>query len=98
MWRKSCYNNDSSERVFLCGRMSQNVVRGGGKSKTGEKGDGICYCPCKKCCLRRPVIILITISTKHCRKYGHIDGGSNEYRPMVINYIFIIFFYFVNFI
>jgi hypothetical protein len=28
---------------------------------------------------------------KHCRKYGHIDGGSNEYRHVVIiSYIFII--------
>ena len=35
--RQSCYNNDGSERVFLCGRMSQNVVRGGEKSKAGER-------------------------------------------------------------
>jgi hypothetical protein len=98
MLRQSCYNNDSSERVFLCRKMSQNVVRGGEKSKAGEKGDGRCYCPCKKCCLRRPIRILIATATKHCRKYGHIDGGLNEYRTMVISYIFIIFFYFVNFI
>jgi hypothetical protein len=98
MLRQYCYNNDGSERVFLCGKMSQNVVRGGEKSKAGEKGDGRCYCPCKKCCLRCPVRILIATTTKHCRKYGHINGGSNEYRPMVISYIFIIFFYFVNFI
>ena len=50
MLQQSCYNNDGSERVFLCGKMSQNVVRGGEKSKTGEKGDGIYYFPCKKCC------------------------------------------------
>jgi hypothetical protein len=81
----------------LCGRMSQNI-RGGKKSKAGEKGDGRCYFPCKKCCLIRPVRILIATTTKHCRKYGHIDGGSNEYRPMVISYIFIICFYIVNFI
>jgi heterodisulfide reductase subunit C len=79
-------------------KMSQNVVRGGEKSKVVEKGDGRCCFPCKKCCLRRPVRILIAKATKHCRKYGHIDGGSNEYRSMVISYIFIIFFYFVNFI
>jgi hypothetical protein len=85
------YNNDSSERVFLCGRMSQNI-RGGKKSKAGEKGDGRCYCPCKKCCFARPVRILISIATKHCRNYGHIDRRSNEYRPMVISYIFIICF------
>ena len=78
--------------------MSQNFVRGGEKSKVGEKGGGRCYCPCKKCCLRRPIRILIAITTKHCRKYGHIDGGLNECRPMVISYIFIVFFYFVNFI
>jgi hypothetical protein len=78
--------------------MSLNVIRGGEKSKAGEKGDGICYFPCKKCFLRHLVINLIATTTKHCRKYGHIDGGSNEYRPMVISYIFIIFFYFVDFI
>jgi hypothetical protein len=77
--------------------MSQNIVRGGEKSKAGEKGDGRCYYPCKQCCLIRPVRILIATITKHCRKYGHIDGGSNEYRPMVISYIFIIFFFFFFF-
>jgi hypothetical protein len=98
MLRQSCYNNDDSERVFLCGKMSQNVVRGGEKSKAGEKGDGSCYYPCKKCHLRHPIRILIATTTKNCRKYGHIDDGSNEYHTMVISYIFIIFFYFVNFI
>jgi hypothetical protein len=98
MLQQYFYINDGSESVFVCGKMSQNVVRGGDKSKEGEKSDGICYCPCKKCCLRRPVRMLIETATKHCRKYGHIYGGSNEYRPMVISYIFIIFFYFVNFI
>ena len=78
--------------------MSHNVVRGGKKSKEGEKGDGRCYCPCKKCCLIRPVRILIATTTKHCRKYGHIDDRSNEYHPMVINYIFITYFCIVNFI
>jgi hypothetical protein len=95
--QSNCYNNDGSERVFLCGRMSQNI-RGGKKSKAGEKGDGRCYFPCKKCCTTRPVRILIATTTKHCRKYGHIDGGSNEYRPVVISYIFIICFYIVDFI
>jgi hypothetical protein len=98
MLRQSCYNNDGSERVFLCGRMSQNVIRSGEKSKATEKGDGRCYFPCKKLCLKHPVRILIATNTKHCRKYGHIDGGLNEYHPVVISYIFIIFFYFVNFI
>ena len=48
MLQQSCYNNDGSERVFLCGKMSQNVVRGGEKNKVGEKGVGRCYFPCKK--------------------------------------------------
>jgi hypothetical protein len=78
--------------------MSQNIIRCGEKSKAGEKGDGRCYFPCKTFFLIRPVRILIATATKHCRKYGHIDGGSNEYRPMVISYIFIICFYIVNFI
>jgi hypothetical protein len=78
--------------------MSQNAIRGGEKGKVGERGDGRCYFPFKKCFLRRPVRILIETTTKHCRKYGHIDGRSNEYRAMVVSYIFIIFFYFVNFI
>jgi hypothetical protein len=97
MLRQSCYNNDGSERVFLCGKMSQNVVRGGEKSKASEKGNVRCYFPCKKCCLRRPIRILIATATKHCRKYGHIDGRSNEYCTMVISYIFIIFFLFCQF-
>ena len=78
--------------------MSWNIVRGGEKSKEGEKGGGRCYFPCQKCfpiCLVR---ILITKTTKHYRKYGHIDGESNEYCPMGISYIFIICFYIVNFI
>jgi hypothetical protein len=93
MLRQSCYNNDGSERVFLCERMEENI-RGGKKSKEGEKGDGRCYFPCKKCCFTRPVRILIATAKKHCRKYGHIDGGSNEYRPVVISYIFI-YLYFI---
>jgi hypothetical protein len=97
MLRQSCYNNDDSERVFLCGKMLQNVVRGGETSKASEKGDGRCYFPCKKCFLRHPVRILIATAAKHCRKYGHINGGSNEYHPMVISYIFIIFFLFCQF-
>jgi hypothetical protein len=98
MLQQSCYKNDGSERVFLCERMSQNIVRGGEKSKEGEKSDGRCYFPYQKCCLVRPIRILIATTTKNCGKYGHINGGSNEYHPIVISYIFTIFFYFVNFI
>jgi hypothetical protein len=97
MLRQSCYNNDGSESVFLSRKMSQRI-RVGKKSKAGEKGDGRCYFPCKKCFLTFPITILIATTTIHCRKYGYIDGGSNEYCPMVISYIFIICFYIVNFI
>jgi hypothetical protein len=72
--------------------MSKNI-RGGKKSKEGEKGDGICYFPCKRCCIACPIIILIATTKRHCRRYGHIDRGSNEYHPVVISYIFIIFLY-----
>jgi hypothetical protein len=44
------------------------------------------------------ILSFLSCHQKHCRKYGHIDGGSNEYRPMVISYIFIICFYIVDFI
>jgi hypothetical protein len=53
--------------------MAENI-RGGKKSKEGEKGDGRCYCPCKKFSFTRPVRILITTAKKHCMKYGHTDG------------------------
>jgi hypothetical protein len=43
------------------------------------------------------VRILIEIAKKHCRKYGHTNGGSNEYRPVVISYIFIIYIYTANY-
>jgi hypothetical protein len=70
----------------------RGILEVGKKVKRGEKGDGRCYFPCKKCFLTRPVIILIATATKHCRKYGHIYGGSNEYRFVAISYIFIICF------
>jgi hypothetical protein len=69
--------------------MSENI-RARKRIKEGEKGDGKCYFPCKKCCTRCPERVLIATTTKHCRKYGHMDGGSNEYHPMVC--IFIICF------
>ena len=65
-------------------------IRGGKKINEGEKGDGKCYFPCKNCCTRRPERVLIATATKQCRKYGHMDGGSNEYCLMV--YTFIIYF------
>ena len=71
--------------------MSENI-KGGKSNEEGEKGDGKCYFPCKSLFMRRPVRILIATAKKHCKKYGHMDGGSNECRPMVIRsiYIFII--------
>jgi hypothetical protein len=49
--------------------------------------------PLQKCCTRRPERVLIETTKKHCRKYGHMDGGSNEYRPMVISYIYILYIF-----
>jgi len=68
--------------------MSENI-RGGEKIKEGERGDGKCYFPWKNCCTRHPKRVLIETTKNHCRKYGHMDGGSNEYRPMAISYIYI---------
>ena len=73
-------------------------IRGGKQIKEGEKRDDRCYFPCKNCCTRCLERVLIAKTKKHCRKYEHMDGGSNEYRPMVISYIFISFFSFFNFI
>ena len=67
--------------------MAENI-RGGKQIEEGERGDGKVYFPCKKFCLRSNVRVLITTTTKNYRKYGHIDGGSNDYRPMVINYLY----------
>ena len=63
-------------------------IRGGKKIKEGEKGDDKCYFPCKNCCTRCAERVLIETTKKHCRKYGHMDRGSNEYHPMVIIYIY----------
>jgi hypothetical protein len=74
--------------------MSENI-RDGKRIKEGEKGDGKCYFPCKKFCTRRPERVLIATTTKHCRKYGHMDGGSNEYRPMVYTFIICFNIYYI---
>ena len=74
--------------------MSKNI-RGGKKIKEGEKGDNKCYFPCKNCCTRRPERVLIETTTKHCRKYGHMDGGSNEYRLMVYTFIICFNIYYI---
>jgi hypothetical protein len=75
--------------ICLWGKISKNI-RSGKRIKEGEKGDGKCYFPFKNCCTRHPESVLIKTAKKHCRKYGHMDGGSNEYHPMV--YTFIIYF------
>ena len=77
--------------------MSENI-RGQKKIKEGEKGDGKCYFPCKKNCTRRPKRISIATTKKHCRKYGHMNEGSNEYLLMVINYIYIYIYIYVHYL
>ena len=47
-----------------------------------RRGDGKCYCLCTQCRGFKRRIILISTSTKHCRKHGHAEGG-NEYCPFV---------------
>jgi hypothetical protein len=68
--------------------MSENI-RAAKRIKEGEKGDDKCYFPCKNYFTRHPERVLIETTKKHCRKYGHMDEGSNEYHPMVISYIYI---------
>ena len=46
------------------------------------KGDGKCYCPCSKCRVFKRRRIKITIAKRHCREYGHAEGG-HDYRPFV---------------
>ena len=72
--------------------MSENI-RGRKIIEEGEKGDGKCYFPCKICWSVHPVRVLEATTKKHCRRNGHIDGGANEYRHVVIRYIFIICLY-----
>jgi hypothetical protein len=43
------------------------------KIEEGEKGDGKCYFPCKRCCTPRRVRILIGTTKRDCRRYGNID-------------------------
>ena len=68
--------------------MSENI-RAQKRIKEVEKGYGKCYFPCKNCCTRGPESVLITTAKNNCRKYGHMDGGSNEYSPTVISYIYM---------
>jgi hypothetical protein len=49
--------------------MAENI-RGGKKSKEGEKGDSRCYCPCQKCSFTRPVRILIATTKNIVENMG----------------------------
>jgi hypothetical protein len=61
MLQQSFYNNDDSEKVFLCVRIMVENIRGGKKSKEGEKGDNRCYFPCKKGSFTCPYIYTIYV-------------------------------------
>ena len=55
--------------------MSQNIIRGGEKLKEGEKGDGRCYFPCKKCSFSHPVRILIETTKNIVGNMGTLMGN-----------------------
>ena len=60
-------------------------------------GDGKFYCPCSQCRGFKRRRINIAIAKRHCREYGHAEGG-HEYRPFgkfFIIYVFILII-FVN--
>jgi hypothetical protein len=62
------------------------------------KGDGKCYFPCNRCKgFNRRRLVKRTVE-KHCREYGHVEGGY-EYRPMVSYslYVFVLSV-FINFL
>jgi hypothetical protein len=46
------------------------------------KGDRKCYFPCNQCRGFNRRRLLITTTERHCRQFGHIEGGY-EYRPLV---------------
>ena len=47
-----------------------------------RKGDGKFYCPCSQCRGFKRRIINITTAKRHCREYGHAEGG-HDYCPFV---------------
>jgi hypothetical protein len=55
------------------------------------KGDRKCYFPCTQCKGFNRRRILITTTERHCRQFGHVEGGY-EYRPLVSYslYVFVL--------
>jgi hypothetical protein len=53
-----------------------------------DLGDGRCYFPCNKCRGYNSRRVLIKIARKHCRYYGHLEGGD-EYCPLVSYSLYI---------
>ena len=47
-----------------------------------RKGDEKCYWTCSQCMGFKRRIINIIISKRHCREYGHAEGG-HDYCPFV---------------
>ena len=47
------------------------------------KGDGKFYCPCSQCKGFKRRRIKIATDKRHCREYGHAEGG-HDYHPFVI--------------
>jgi len=65
--------------------MSENIPQGGQGdvgSALGDSKDRKCYWPCKKFKGLKIRRLLITKTIKHCRYYGHAEGG-HEYHPLV---------------
>ena len=53
-----------------------------------RKGDGKCYCLCSQCMGFKRKRINITTFKRHCREYGHAEGG-HDYRPFVIFSLYV---------
>jgi hypothetical protein len=80
--------------------MSHNIPPGGQgdvRSALEALGDRKCYFPCKICRGYNRRRLLIKTTKRHCREYGHLEGG-HEYRPLVSYslYVFILHIVFVN--
>ena len=72
--------------------MSHNIPQGGQayvRSSFGASEGWKCYFPCKRCNGLRTKIILIASAKKHCRDYGHTEGG-HEYH-LLVSYLLYVF-------
>ena len=74
--------------------MSHNIPQGDQGdvgSTSGDSKDWKCYFPCKRCKDLKIRRFLITMAKRHCRNYGHVEGG-HEYHPLVSYslYVFIL--------